>query len=389
MADLYLEKHSDLPPEIPKKKRSRVHLAVYMTKLMNLMYLVLKYRREEATKFESFEALIHDRRFVESVLRTASDDPELSLEKHVSYYLDKFLSIKERQYEKILLWLENVWELTLSKFGSVYPLFNLDESFSGITILRQAGITGTGHPLRIRLPDFRAVFLEALPTSPGTLTKSTLYIGNSVKNPAINLDLAVRLPLRSEDLESAFRYQISFKTYYLLNGNFEVYPFLLRARRVSYGRMVKGKTLNEIIQIILNSRFLSHQHLERVVHGEYPLDVLIMMPIIYLNGALSFLIAFKGENNEPLTLGKTVRINISSEFFINAFRAGTSTLPVSIRPGRYIYLVAVPVTYPKIAAVLATFNEEDYKIPRVGSAFADSKRRHRKKFMTLEELLNR
>jgi len=383
------ERQSDLPPEVPAKKRSKVHLAVYMTKLLNFMYLALKHKKDEARRFESFESMIKNKSFVESVLNVASED--LETDESATYYQSKFLSLEDRKYSNILLWLENVWELALSKGGAIYSIFGFSRYFDDHYVLIRAGVQHTGRPFRVRLPNFRAMFLEASRGPSGTLTKSTLYIGNSIIEPSLTIDIALRLPIRSEDLITAFNYQISYRKYYLLNNNFEIYPFLLRARRISYGRMREGGKLDDLLTFLLASRFADSKCIESIVHGEYPLNVLLMMPLIYLNGALSLLVAFEGESEEMLASGSRVRIQLTDDTYITAFRAGTSVLDMPMIPGRYLYLAALPITYPKLAAVLGAFNPEISKeFPKVESAFKSrTRKRNLREFPTLNEILSR
>ena len=385
MAGLYLEKSSDLPPEIPKKKRSKVHIAVYMSKLLNLMYLSLKYERDRSLKFESFESLVRNREFVKSVLAKAGSESDDASE----FYIDKFASLLDRNYMNVLSWLEDVWDLALSKFGAVYSLLHLPPGPSGFVFRESAGISGSGRPLRLRIPRFQMIFLEALLGPPGSLIKSTVYFGRSLKKPELNLDLAARLSLKKEDLETAFTYQYTNDICYMVNENFEVYPFLLRARRISYGRLGKGGSISDILQDIITFRFVPPRILESILYGNFPLDVVLMMPHVYLNGALSFLAVFSGKHDEPFLAGKSTKIQISDELFITAFRSGTAVLPVSVRPGKYIYIVAIPVTYPKVASVLATLDKGRFSISDLNSSFAKPLSRHGKKFMNLNELLSR
>jgi hypothetical protein len=385
MAGLYSEKPSDLPPEISKKKRSKVHIAVYMAKLLNLMYLSLKYERARSLKFESFESLVRSREFVKSVLAKAGNE----LDDASEFYINKFISLMDRNYVNVLSWLEDVWDLALSRFGAVHNLLHIPSGSFGVIFRESAGITGSGRPLRLRIPKFQMIFLEGLLGSPGSLVKSTVYLGRSLKTPELNLDLAVRLPLKKDDLETAFSYQYNSKIYYIVNENFEVYPFLLRARRISYGRLSKGGPINDVLRNIIASRFVPANILEDIIHGEFPLDVVLMMPHIYLNGALSFLAVFRGRHEEPLLAQKTVKIQISDELFVTGFRSGTAVLPVNIRPGSYIYIVAIPVTYPKVASVLATLDESRFLTSDLESSFTKPLSRHGKRFMSLNELLTR
>ena len=386
MVGLYSEK-SDLPPEIPKKKRSKIHIAVYMSKLLNLMYLSLKYERSRALKFENFESLVRNREFVKSVLDKAGSESDEVYE----FYVNKFVSLLDRNYMNVLLWLEDVWDLALSGFGAVHDFLQFPEGPSGLIFRESAGIKGSGRPFLLRIPGFRMIFLEALLGSPGSLVKSTVYFGRSSKKSELNLDLGARLPIKNEDLETAFNYQNINKIYYVVNENFKLYPFLLRARRISYSRLSKGGSIRDIYWDMITSRFVFPNILENMLYGSFPLDIVLMIPHIYLNGALSFLAVFTGKHDEPLLAGKLTKIQVFDGPLITAFRSGTAVLPVDFRPGNYIYIVAIPITCPKIVSVLATLKSDETKfsISDLNSSFTRPLSRHRKKFMNLNELLSR
>lgn len=375
-----------------KKIRGKIRLAIYMGKLIHLLYLAVKNFRnepEELVKYDSFQELLRDRDFVIKILMRESRSGTLKDEPLV--YSDIASIISERGYTSLLELADLIWDLTIhhrkinpkALFNTILGIPSSAKSYvdiflSDMQFYGKANYSSTPFAMDIKLYNFLAIEAEMAERTED-LAKTLIYIG-SLSNSEKTLGLFARFSIKNIDAERIIHYQESGHAHRMLKM-FRLYPTVLRMLRFAHKRIKAVKELEKEIYSMLSELYVdSSNDLGAIISMDVPANVLAMAPAISLGGGLCIATVFRGELLDPLGSRAEARIKIS-DTIINAYPSFNSLLHYSrYHQKEYVFLMFHPFTIPKIGIIMATFpvdildnirprrrniNSLDYLFPRI------------------------
>ena len=344
-----------------KKIRGKIRLAILAGELLHFIYLVVKNfmkSPDQLTKYDSFQQLVSDKKFVMEVLRKESRSGKL--ESDPLKYLKYVNTVMRRGYTGLLEVIDTVWDLTVhhNRIDS-RTLFNgiIGLTLSKLPPLDKAflyeNVSYSQRPFIMNIKHYNFVVVEAeLGRRVEALAKTLVYIG-SLANTNVSLGLFARFSIRSIDAERIVSKQNSGYAHRLLKM-FRFYPTVLRMQRHAYKKVGALKKIEDEVLNMLSELYMDNDEIISLINMDAPANILSMVPSISLGGGLCFATVFRGELINTLGAGKEARIKVA-DAVIKAYPAYYSVLPHQNYPGDYLFMAFHPFTIPKICLVVATY----------------------------------
>jgi len=341
-----------------KSARSKIRLSIFVSKLLHLIYIVVKNYREEPqrlAKYQSFWQLVSDLEFIRKVLIRESRSDKLKQDPRAYPRLAEVL--KERRYTGLLELIDIIWDLTVHhrRIDSRLQFKNIIGAGPHISdeIKFYGKVSYLSKPFIMNINLYRFLIVESESgVKEGALAKTLVYLG-SLADTDKTLGMFARLSIRSIDAEHMVQNQSKGYAHKIVRP-FKFYPTALRMQRLAYRKVKPEKALESEALNMLSELYVNEGALSSIVNMDVHANILAMAPSLSLYGGLCIPTAFRGELLDVLGSGKGARVKVG-DVIIKAYPSYFSILTGTRYPGEYIFVMFHPFTIPRIGLVVATY----------------------------------
>jgi len=337
---------SDLA-QYPKKIRSKLRLAIYMGRILDLIYFAVRSKyRGELRKYDSFQQFISDTALIKKIIggEVRSGGSQAPFR-----YIEIVRDLCERGYTGLISIAELIWDLTVHNRkihhkDLFYKLLGLETPLNFVKLRGQ--VFYRPYPFRMYASRFRFFIIEAELME---LSRVAIYI-SSLAEDNRSIGLFAKIAIDRKDAERLLEKQHQ-GFIPLVTKRLPVYPTLLRMQRISYTKVIYEERLNEEMRCLLSEIYVDENELDSIINMKRRANIFTMIPLPSLRGGLCFPVAFLGELEGDLDLKARVRVDGIS---LRASPAYYSVLSRRSTPGEYLFIAGLPFSMPKVALVIAT-----------------------------------
>jgi len=268
-----------------KSARSKIRLSIFVSRLLHLIYIVVKNCREEPqklAKYQSFWQLVSDIEFVRKVLIRESRSSKLKQDPRA--YLMLAEALKKRGYTGLLELVDVIWDLTVhhKRIDSRLQFKNIIGVGTNIIdeIKFYGKVSYVSKPFVMNINFYRFLIVESESgLKEEALAKTLVYLG-SLADTDKTLGMFARLSIRSIDAEQMVWNQSQGYAHKIVRP-FRFYPTVLRMQRLVYRKAKPEKVLESEMLNMLSELYVDEGALSSIVNMDVHANILAMAPLYH------------------------------------------------------------------------------------------------------------